>query len=292
MRISVRSIYGAELQTAQILGLPYVPREDSTLNERFTIQQAATLPAGKHPTVQYLHVGLGGHRLTAGEDGIPLNAAIPHRATDAGLYKPVPWVLRLQSEDLTPAERAMFALRRSEVHNGENYFAYYLLRIDYADVTTELNSTQISDGVETTVPFIPNSSNLTPTPPNVVSDNVMSTLEQADYVSVSAIVTIRLNAWLVNEYIQATTTIYGSADYALISETALVSGVDRTVTAEGPGGVTFQFNEAIGAQAVSFMSDYIQLTGSDDTVELSFDVGTVEPLLTELVSGGVTGSGA
>lgn len=285
MRISVRSIYGAELQTAQLLGLPYEIREDTTLNERFNIQQNTQIPEGMYPRVGYLHAGIGGHRLTAGAEGIPLNAPVPHMATDAGLYKPVPWVLRLQTEDLTPAERLRFAGRRSEVHDGENYFAYYLRRIDYTDVETKLGSTQVSEGEETTVPFIPNSSNLTPTPPNVTSEQAMPTLEVADYVSVGVLVDIKLSTWDVAEYMKAAAIIYGNEQYAIISELALVSAVDSTVTAEGPGGVPFQFSEAIGAQCVSFMSDYNQLTSSSDELVISFDIGTVEPLLTELVSG-------
>lgn len=285
MRITVRSIYGAELQTAQLLGLPYVTREDTTLNERFAIQQNAQVPEGTYPRVGYLHAGLGGHRLTAGAEGIPLNVPVPHVATDAGLYKPVPWVLRLQSEDLTEAEKLNFAGRRSEVHDGENYFAYYLRRIDYTDVETTLGSTQVTEGQETTVPFVPNSSNLTPTAPNVTSEQAMPTLEVGDYVSVSVLVNVRLSAWDVAEYMNAAKVIYGSEQYAIISELALVSGIDRTVTAEGAGGVPFQFTEAIAAQCVSYMSDYNQLTSSSDELVISFDVGTVEPLLTELVSG-------
>jgi len=285
MRITVRTIYGAELQTAANLGLPYQTREDTTLNERFNIQPNTPVPTGSYPTVGYLGAGLGGHRLTAGAEGIPLNSPIPHRSTDANLYLPNPWVLRLQTEDLTETERAMFGMRRAEVRDGENYFAYYLLRIDYTDVVTKLNSTRVRDGQETTVPFIPNSSNLKPTAPSIVSDDAMPTLELADYVSVSTVIDINIDSWLANEYLNATRIIYGSDQYGIISEVNLVSGIDKLITAEGPGGVPIKFNEVIAAQSVSFMSDYNQITSSGDTIVLSFDVGTVEPLLTELTSG-------
>lgn len=285
MRITVRSIFGAELQTAALTGRPYRTREDTTLNERFNIHPNSPLPTGKYPTVGYIHLGLGGHRLTAGADGIALNSPVPHLAIHAGLYKPMPMVLRLQTEDLTPVERASYALRRTEVHNGENYFAYYLKRIDYTDVETKLNSTQIIEGQETTIPFVPNSSNLSPTQPLLPSDQAIPTLSEGDYVSVSMMVSIPLSQFDTAEYLKAVNIIYGSDSYGIISEVALVSAIDSVVTAEGPGGVPFQFNEAIGAQCVSFMSDYLQITSSSDTIDLNFDVGTVEPLLTELVSG-------
>lgn len=285
MRISIRTAVGAELQTAAHFGTRYERRPFTTLNELHGFQTGVEASELEYSKVQYLVAGIGGHQLTAGTSGIPRNKPISHSPLDTGLYIPVPWVMRLQTEDLTPTERLKYAGRISVEHEGENYFQYWLRRIDLTDSKTTLETTSIRDGNETTVPLVYNSSNLRPTPKNISSDTAMPTLEEADVVSTTLNVVVALSEIDVAEYVNAATIIYGSSEYAIISEVGLVAGIDKVVTAQGPGGVPFQFNEVIGAQIVSFMSDYNEFTSSNDTLTLVFDAGTVEPLLTELTNG-------
>lgn len=282
MRIVTRTVYGAEIQTAQLLKIPYAPKTSTTLNEKLNIIADALPQAGVWPTLNYMAVGVGGRALTAGVDGIIKTTPIPHRATDAALYRQVPFVLRRQTTDLTTEQRANYALRRAETHNGVAYFAYYLKRIDKVNVSSSLYRTSKTNGVESTVPFVPNNSNLNPTVPDLPNGNAVQTLTNGDYVSVSAMLTLSLTPFDVAELIEVAKVLFGSEDYAVISELALVTGTDRTVTVDGSGGVQISFNEAVHTQVSTFISADNSLTNATDGLELLVDVGATEALLTHV----------
>lgn len=65
MRIITRTVWGASLQTSLLLGLPYYPQENSTLNEKFDVEAGADLK-GTIPHVKYFCIGNGGHRMIQG----------------------------------------------------------------------------------------------------------------------------------------------------------------------------------------------------------------------------------
>lgn len=281
-RIVTRTIYSAELQAAKLLQIPYPVRANTTLNQKLDIQVNAVADAGTSHAMKYLAIGNRGHRNEVGADGFPFVSPIPHRPSDAALYSQIPWVMRLESQDLPAAQRANFAHRKSVIVEGTRYFAYYLKRLNHADVTTQLFLTTVRDGVTTTVPFVPNNSNLNPTPPEIPADGDIPALEQGDYLTAKALLRISLTPADVNELLNVATILYGNENRAIISEFALCQGIDKTVTAEGAGGATINFNEAIHTQVSSFISTYHSLVFANNGLEFTVDVGANEGLLLDV----------
>lgn len=269
-----RTIYAAELQTASFLGIPYVISPKSTLNERFNIQAASVIPDGVYPTAGYYAIGFGGHANTTGADGTPLTTEVPHLTTDVSNYKPLPFVLRNVNDDLTPLQRSRFALRKLETYDAESYYAYYLCRIDKTGVVTQKQiHTLGEDGTTTVVAFIPGDSNLVPVPPEL--SNAGINVLQAKHAVVTAPLPISLSLSDIDEIKNAALIIYGDERYALITELALCTGVDKNITLTD----TTTFKEAIGVQIAAFTGAGYQLRYINENLTTNLDVGVSAALL-------------
>lgn len=273
METVTRTIFGSALQTAQMLGIRHVLKPNTTLNERFGILTDAVLADGIYPRVNYFCIGNGGHQMVAGADGIPLTKAVQHRATDAALYKPLPFVLRAANNDLTPLERANYALRTIETYGGATYYAYYLKRIPMTNVAVVSELRNVSAGVTTAVNFEATSANLVPTPP--VVSNVGANTLLGDYVTCSARMSISLTEAECTELLNASKIIFGDESYAIISEIGICSGVDKVIALSD----NTNFKEAVAVQVVSHISALHALKFTSTGINGLYDLGTNEPLL-------------
>lgn len=278
MRNVTRTVFGAAMQTAQYLGKPYLVQENSTLNEKFGVQANAAPGENERHAVQYFAIGNGGHRAITGADGIAYTTPNNHAATDAACFNHIPFVLREVSNDLSVEQRGQYALRRLETHNGTQYVAYYAKRLTLDNVNVNLQKTQIDGNNQTTTPFVPTAGNLSPTPvgEDAGTDNVI--VASGEYVSGSAVVTINFNQADVDELREVARILYGDEKYAVISEVALVGGVDRTTTGPGPGTTSINYLEAIATQITTFISTYYQLNMQNNGFTFTADVGITEPL--------------
>ena len=271
-----RTVYGAALQTAQVLGLPVDIPANTTLNEKLSIQSGAALGVNEVPRMQYISIGIGGHRGATGADGIALVESIQHSATDASSYKMLPFVMRPAASDLSAAEMERYALRRIETHNGVEYAVYYLRRIDMNGVIVELKKKTILNGIETVSDFVPNASNLSPVPPVT---NPGSNTVDGTYVYATAKVKIDLDTFDATEILNAASVLYGDENYAFISEIGFVTAVDRVVQTQGAGGTTFNMNEVIAAQIFCHVSAMQPMVNQRDGFTATYDVGIAEPLM-------------
>lgn len=279
MEQMTRTVYSSALQTALYMNLPAPIKTNSTLNERFSIQQGVLPTIDNPPRARYFTLGNGGHSFTVGADGIPKPEPIQHRTTDAAAFKPLPFVLRLPANDLSPTDRAKYALRRTEVWQGVNYIAYYLKRIDFTGVTVDMQfKTVDSTGNVTTTEFVPDSSNLNPQPPQLSSTDV--NLTTGDFVTADARVDLSLSASDCAELINVATIMFGDPRAAIVSEIMLASGVDQAVTVQsGVGNGSFSFLEAIASQVMTFISGFVPVQFMNNGVDILLDVGATEPLL-------------
>lgn len=267
-----RTIYGAKLQTNLLLGLPHVVTPNTSLNQKFNIQSNVAISTTDKPVMKYLAIGNGGHDAQIGADGNVIIVAKQHRVTDAALYKHLPFVLRRTDDDIAPSERARYALRRIETHDGISYIAYYLRRLDLTSVASQMTFNTIVNGVTNTSVFEPTSSNLNPVPPNLTNTGVNVTT--GDYVSVKALISYIFNESDTEELVNAATIIYGRPEYAIISEIGLVSGVDKMITVDN----TFNFNEVIGAEMVAIINAALMASFNASGFQAVLDVGATEPL--------------
>ncbi len=271
----VRTIYGSTLQTAQLMGLPYVVKPYSTLNEKLAINATELITSTDVPTMRYAAIGNGGHQMVAGANGISRPMIVQHRTTDAALYNQLPFVLRELTNDLDPTTRANYALRRIETHNGISYAAYYLRRLDMTNTTADMEYRTVSKGVTVSTEFVPNNSNLNPTPPAL--SNTGTNVVTGDYVTATAKVNFSMSAAEVAEFMNVCNIIYGDPSYAIISEIALCSGVDKMLNGDF-NGVTISYNEAIAVQINSLISAFFAMEFSNSGINYLFDMGATEPL--------------
>lgn len=274
-----RTAYGVYLQTIKQLGLPFNMIANTTLNERRNVQAGVKPAAGEVPVMRYLAIGNLGHVTVKADDGSDESLAVPHRANDAGLYNQIPFVLREVTDDLPAVMRNKFALRTTEVHNGKNYFAYYLMRMDYANVVPQLQQVEVIDGVATVTPYVPTTNDLNPERPQISNSGVVVGSDKS--VSASAIITVKLDSSVIAEILNAHRVRTGSTRSPVISELALCSGVDKQVQGVSGGSGTFMYTEAIAVQVNVHISTNHPLGYSSNGATLTFDVGGVEPMLAQ-----------
>lgn len=272
-----RTVFGSYLQTCMLMGLPFSVMPNTTLNEKFGIQAGVLPDITVIPNMRYYAIGNKGHQLSVGANGLTKSDPVQHRATDAACYNHLPFVLRTMDNDLAPADRANYGLRRQEVHGGLQYIAYYLKRIDLSTSVPGMERVSVADGVSTTSAFVADTSNLNPTPPDLSSSGV--NVVTGDYVAASSKLPLVLSADDTAELLDVARILYDDENYAIISEIALVSGVDKVVPSPALGGTTINFNEVIAAQVVTHINTLFAVKYNNDGNQLLLDVGATEPLL-------------
>lgn len=273
-----RTIYGSYIQTCMLMGLDPVFDDFTTLNEKFNILPNEVPVAGQPVRMRYFAIGKGGHRVTAGADGTPLVIPQPHLATDAACFSHLPFVLREPGSDLDEVSRRDYALRTTIEHEGNQYIAYWLRRIDMSgvNVAREQRMYDQHGTIVETSPFVPDSSNLNPVPQNL--DNTGANTINGQYVTASARIVLSFNRAQIDELLNVARILYGDENYAIISEIALCTAADRIINVTTPGQGSFNFNEAIGVQVMSHINVNYPAAFANEMIEASIDVGAQEPL--------------
>lgn len=274
MQKIVRTAYAAELNQRFLRRLPFVARKYTTLNEKLGILPTAVVPTGEYPIVNYVAVGNQGHTFGMDGSGVAELKVKQHRATDACPFGLTPLVLRPITNDIAPARRERYALRK-EIKIGDAwYVAYYLRRLESVsqDILAEIRTTV--DGVVTSTPFVPDASCLDPQPSAIDFDNANLVLGKS--IAYITEIPFTLDADDIQEYLNACILLFGNESKAIISDLALCSGYDQKVTVTSVnGGGTFQFTEAVSVQVFTFVSCFYPtpyLTqGVDTTLGLMCD---------------------
>lgn len=273
---NVRSIYGAYLQTCALLGLNVDIKPNSTLNQKFDLFPNEIFNSGETPTVKYLTIGNGGHTASMGVDGLPLINPVPHSPRHAALYNHLPFIIREVGEDLTPGERLLYRLRVPRTIDGVNYMCYYAKVLDLSLVEPKIELRNNTDGIITATDFTPSLADLNPVKPVIpVNGNITST---GNYLASTAKIEFVMNEAEITELLNACNIIYGSDNYAFISEIGLCSGVDRTLMGNF-GGPPSAYTEAVGVQIMNFISTAIPAYALSTSITQTIDVGSTSPLL-------------
>lgn len=275
----VRTVYGSSLQTALLRGIDYTIPEHSTLNEKFGV--GSGVQPKSTPVLRYYAVGSGGHRVQAGADGVAYVAPIRHRASDAACYNHEPFALRQEGNDFTEEELSKYALRTKESLNNKNYVGVYLKRLveDDASKKITMEHTTVVDGVSSTVPFIPTSDNLSPVAPAVSSREATTT--NGDFLSVTNDVGIVFDEVDVKEYINVARIKYDNPLRAVISELALCTGTDQSISGSGTGNQPIVYNEAVGVQVATHVTVYHAVGYTNKGFSIRVELGATEPMMGE-----------
>lgn len=278
MELYTRSYTGLSLQLAHYFGIPLPILPHSTLNEKFNISASASLGTNELPRVAYFAIGNGGHASKSGLNSFPLLENKIHKSRDTGMFNQLPFVLRPVGNDLDDNQRTEYALRRVEEHNGQTYIAYYLKRLDRSALQIKTHNRAIDANQQTVISnFEPVSDDLSPVPEDLVNSGVNSV--KGKYIGSTVNLTIPFTAFDSDELLNAVMIIYGSEYYAIISETALVSGVDRTVSSNDGQAGTISFNECVCAQIVNHIPVLQPVFSQRQGFDITAEVGGIEPLL-------------
>ncbi len=273
MQNITRTAYGSALQTNLFDGIPFELVPFTTLNENFGILAGQAPVSGVTPNATYFCIGNGGHQQATGTGGVALIEEVPHLATDAGLYKYLPFILRAINNDIPAGTQASYALRKQITVNGAQYYAYYLKRIPTGTSVVSLTLETVSNGTTTAVPFTPTADNLAPTPP--VINNTGVNVLTSQYVNVSATMPMVFTQQECTELLNAATILFGDPAYAIISEIGICSAVDYPITLST--GVSFM--EAIAVQICSFINTMHVIQYTSTGITGSYQVGSNDPLL-------------
>ena len=277
MNRCVRTVWNVELQTRKYLGLPFKLEKNTTLNERFDIQVDAVPFPSEMPELNVYSLGIGGHAMTMSTYGIGYSDPVQFKSTAASPYKPMPFVLRELTNDLSPAERDAYCLRKIEMHDGVNYFAYYGKRIDKTNIEPiKQYIVKREDGTEEVTSYTPDATNLSPVPPDILNTGV--NILNAEYIRVASIITIPFNSFDAEEYRNVSNILFSTPKLAIISEIVLSSSIDRVIETDGMGGSKINFKEVIACQPSLFSNYFNSAYEQELGFDITLDIGATEPL--------------
>ena len=279
MKAIQRTVLASALLTAKLMGLRHELVPYTTLNEKLNIQAGLTSSDDTvTPTLKYWAIGDNGHNYAAGANNRPYVTPVQHRPTDFAPFSQVPFVLRLLTDDLSPSLQKNYGMRREEVHDGKTYAAYYLKRIDTSDASVVMEHVTIADGITTVTALVPNQGNLSPSKPTVTPTGV--TTADGEYVMSSAPLSIQFTQFDAAEFMKVAKILYGDENEAIISEIALVTGIDKSVPLQTSTG-TSNFMEVIMAQIYTHITAFYAIGFSNQGFDFTVDIGFTEPLAAE-----------
>lgn len=286
MKRNIRTIYGNMLQVANQLGIPHKVLERSTLNEKFQMQAGILPPASTNPKMQYFGIGYGGHLGYMGKNNTYLSTAIDHQPFHAALYKSLPFILREPGKDLSADQRDKYRLRTiwTDETTGKKYIAYWLKCISLGNVVVQSKKSVRDPVTGILVPedWAPDSSALNPQPPSLDTNNVDAVVTSASFYSANAELDLSLTALDCAELLNVARIMFKDEAYALVSEYALVSGVDQVVSGDNAAGGTIQYKEIIAAQINNFLTNRgAAADDSDVGIECMVNYGATEALVAD-----------
>ena len=276
IQLTRRTVYGVTLQSAQYFKTPMVIKPNSTLNEKFNILQDFEVTNAENLSVKYVCIGNGGLKATVGGNGQLKYTILPHTPRHAALYNHLPFILRLPSNDIPAIERAKYRLRRLETHDNVSYVAYYAKLLDLSNAVTQMELRLVDQDTVISTPFVPTLEDLHPVPPVLTSNEAVITT--GNYVAASTNVPFKMTKAEIDEFKEACNIIYGEYGYANITEIGICSGMDTVTTGDFNGTVS-SYTEAAGVQVANFAAAGVLCDLINDSIDMTFDVGSNEPLL-------------
>lgn len=271
--------YGAKSLISMLLG--HSPQADAkaTVNERLDILGTARPTSTEKVYLGVLIAGNKGHVSTIGEDGIALTSIQDHFATNASLYGPMPFCMRAIDDDIPQELRAKYALRTIELIGTQQYYVYYGLRMNISpeDVVVRMQKVTTENGIERFEDFVPDTSDLFPTPITLPSTGAVTTTDVK--IKISCMIEVVLNEEDITEYVNCAKIKFGGDErYAIMSEFALCIGADRAIDVTTTAG-TVKFLESIGTQIYNFAADFKAVYYNTQELTIDFDIGNQIPML-------------
>lgn len=279
--VTTRTIWGALIQTCMFGHFRIPDIKYISMNERLNVQKDAKAPPGTYPFFKYWVIGDKGHvnRIDATDNETYIDEA-KHHGDDAAPFRPIPFVMRAEGNDLTPEERAQYCLRRMEDGpDNKRYWCYYGKPIpNMESITPKVEYTTVIDGVENTREYETSNANLYPQQSVIPPDGQLTT--NSAVLTVVAGVTIEFTAKDAQELMNVARLRYnGNEKRAVISEIGLCTGVDADIQTETDGGAPIKFKEAIQVWIATFITTFQSLAFNTKGFRVELELGATEPVM-------------
>lgn len=279
-KLSTVTLNAMRLTTALLTGADVQYPQKSTMNEFYKLMTSKVPDGATRPHLGYMCVGNRGH-IVDRSDVVADVVPVAKSPIASGMFSRVPLVLRTLDNDLSDEQRKQYAFRTRETIGARDYWAYYLKRIDMRAVkTTDLDITR-ENGVETVKDFVYTDAELNPVPKELpdydYDDDGTVKIPDGRYVESGADLVIPWTEFDVQEYMNVTAILRGTPRSSIISEIALCSGVDTPETGESATGSQFSYDEAIGVQALYYISLFTNLAQTNDRLSLTIRIGQPAP---------------
>jgi len=219
----------------------YTIQRETTINYKRNC--FASLNPTTKPTVRYFGIGINGFVNT--DDA---NSSVPYipSPNNLDLYTPIPFRCIPVADDASfAAERGAkgYRLRVRETINGQQYYCYYLKKIEFVESSPAFS---VVDGDDHEIPYVIDAaSNLNPVPSVPTDTSIINATTNRVIVSMTGKLTV-----LGTEVTEAINIKYGNLQRAMISEIGLYTGEERLLT-PAANGSDVQYTEAIYAQLAS-----------------------------------------
>lgn len=269
---TIRSAMGALLQTAQKRGKQFVIPDNTTLNQKYGVFPELAPDDVLQLRCNYLCIGIGGYKSERGTNGLYKTVPLPHQPFHAALYNMIPFIARPVANDLPAAERNKYRLRVVVNIGGVDYALYYLRVLE---ATTAVPTIELRTGNEFKSWTFPSDA-LTPVPPVLTNNQVMSTGD--DTLVVSDLQPITFTANDTAEILDAVRLLFGDEGYATVGEMGICAGIDKVV----PGnfnGASIPYTEVISCFITDFFSIKFEAPMLSEGVSYMLEAGAFDPLL-------------
>ena len=245
----MKSIFKSGYSTSSIIGLmnefeeltTIAPRvlQDCTINTKRNIIPGV-VPT-KIPQLYYFGMGINGY-YNVSQKNPPISQPYIPKATDMDLYESIPFRTVPIDSDISPEERTMYRIRTRETFNGEDYFCYWLKKINFLD--GEVKVMKVDGDTHKEEPYVFDNKHLWPVPdPDYTGDIV-------DANGDTVVIYLKGSCEILgSEVLESISVIYdGDLRRAAISEFGFYTGEDVTNKGDDGAGGTIDYTESAYTQ--------------------------------------------
>lgn len=273
--MDITTLNGLKYSTACYYNMPLIRDSKSLLNTKFNVLPSASIPNTTLPNQFAIAIGNGGRsQISASANGVIAVQPLPYVRTWAALYNHIPFIIRPATNDLTPAQRAGYAMRVPFTIGSTAYVAYYLKRISFTGATMAASQVNITNGViGSPTTYVSQDSDLNPSAPTLNADGTST--QSNTYVEVTAVLDISLSQSDCQEIYNACNTMFG-VGYSTISELGIVAGVNQSIIIPSDSST---FNEMAAAQLMSIHTTNSPIDSNTTSMPRTINVGVPLPIV-------------
>lgn len=272
-------IINAALSCNRTVNIP----QYTTLNEKFNIlaDDSVGIKNGKDFVLGYFGVGIGGSR-SIGQNsyGLEGRQVYQHKATDFAPFYGIPMIARKLGNDIDPTVRDNYRIREVRKVGDDIYIFYWLKKAGFTefDPTMKVGERDPATGNETEHDYVPQDSDLSPTPTTLTSTNSVPITNT--YINGTGKIDMSLDSNDLAELRNVCAILFGDEGYAAINEVYMCYGIETTNQGQVTSTATVSYKELLScAVAYQITEAYARDANSNASMPWFFWYGNSIPLL-------------